>query len=149
MDLYQLGKDIQSIQEKLDKLTGKKCGCSKGAKHEHSSNEVMVSRQVLKQLVEQLHFLAGVASGNDLKGRPVQLTWEAFLAKYNPTGAFDWCCRCDGSFGDRHCDNISALTQADALVICAASCISGGASVTSQDCGPSDDCDFGDGSLTK
>jgi hypothetical protein len=145
MDLYQLGKDIQAIHEKLDKLTGKKCGCSKGAQSDTPPHEVRISRAVVKQLIEQLHFLAAVASGKDfVTGAPMQQTWEDFLKKYNPESIFDWCCRCDGSFGDRHCTNITALSEAEALVTCSVGhCLSGGASVTFKKCGPSDDCDFG------
>ena len=144
MDLYQLGKDVQAIHEKLDKLVGKKCGCSKGAQGGSSSDEILISKAVLTKLREQLHYLANAAAGSDfVTGERSTNTWEGFLEKYNPGRGFDWCCRCDGSFGERHCHNITAATEADALAGCMLVYCNSGASVTYKKCGPSDACQFG------
>jgi hypothetical protein len=141
MDSYQLGKDIQSLHDKLDVLTSKKCGCS-GDTDSLSAGKVKISLYVLRDVIEQLHYLASAVAGKEFgTGQAVSYTWDTFLAKYNPEGRFDWCCRCDDSFGNRSCHNLNAISKADALANCAALyCLSGDSSVTGGKCGPSDHC---------
>lgn len=141
MDLYQLGKDIQLIHEKLDSLAAKESGPLPDSKTGDFKDADV--HELLAELTEQFHFLAAVVSGkNFVTGEATQQTWDDFLAEYNPEFTFDWCCRCKNtSFGSRYCKNIKALTRADAhaqcMVYCGRDPCKG---VTEDKCGRGDRC---------
>ena len=142
MSSYELGKDIQSLHDKLDKLIDKKCGCSGRTSGPSSKSTVTLPTDVVAQLLEQFYFLVRIASKSDLVS-----TWDAFVHKYkvDPKGGLlDWCCRCgDNSFpgGKNQCTNITALGETDAFTNCSLGyCLSGSPSVTKDKCGPSDNC---------
>jgi hypothetical protein len=144
MDSYQLGKDIQSLHQKLDNIAGKKCGCGDSSGSLPNSSEVAISRFLLRELLEQFHYLADISSGL-VDGA----TWAGFVQKYHvghktrSGKAFgsDWCCRCDTVVGGRGCFTLWALTEADAWTSCIAQNSSScGSSITKEECDDSDEC---------
>jgi hypothetical protein len=151
---YQLGKDIQALHDKIDRITeSKKCKCGSCGSTDKNSSTVTIDRNLLSQLLEQMSYLTSALHGRDIQtNAAVSYTLESFMEKYNPNfdpnAPFDWCCRVDNiHFGYRACHNITAPSQQHAFAQCQTKyCLQGGnsCSVTYKKCGKSDKCTLDD-----
>jgi len=77
MDAYVLGRDIQSLHEKIDRLSAEKCACT------HSSGAgtvdetyVRIPRFTLQQVLAQHNLLAKIARGEE--------SFERFVSTFGP-----------------------------------------------------------------